>query len=78
MPKPLALPPLHVVQVYDLADGRPVAGKRQVRPTAQAARVLGESLALAHAGVLVWSQTAGDNGEYGEPEILLRLGVTPG
>jgi hypothetical protein len=77
MPKPLALPPLYVVEVFDVVDGRARAVRRQARPTPQAAQALAEGLALAHAGVVVWAQTAdSETGEYGRPEVLLRVGTT--
>lgn len=78
MPKPLALPVLHVVQVFDLVEDRLTPGRRTARPSADAARRLAEDLAPAHAGVIAWSQAADPaTGDYGAREILFRAGRTP-
>lgn len=77
MPKPLALPALYVVQTFDLVDGRLAPGRRQARPSAEAARRLAEQLAPRHAGVVAWSRTLNhETGEYGAEEVLFRAGRT--
>lgn len=46
--------------------------------SASQARVAAHSLAQTHVGVIAWSRSADpDIGEYGEPEVLVRLGMIP-
>ena len=79
MPKPLALPQLFLVRLYDVGTDGELRGARPTSfPTAEAAIRAAETAAAEHAGALAWSwEVDPDLGEYGPPQILFRAGKAP-
>lgn len=66
------------VQPFVLEHGRPVAGEVREASSGIAALRLGERLAAASAGILVYAQRcAPELGEFDPPEILATHGRVP-
>jgi hypothetical protein len=68
---------LHVVQAFAQQDAGVVPIEPKACPSAASARALAERLSRTHVGVIAWSRTGSDLGDWGPPEVLLRAGVIP-
>jgi hypothetical protein len=70
--------PLHVVIAFRQTEDGVEAEQPRSFDSAAVADAAARILAQSHVGVIAWSRMANpDAGEYGEPEILARLGTIP-
>lgn len=78
MPKFLGLPPVFVVELYALRDGRPVRIRRQTCADAATAERLAKGYAADQDGVLAWARLPDAvTGDYGAPQLIHRSGIAP-
>ena len=69
---------IHVVIAFKQAENGVEAEPPRSFDSAAIAEAAARILAQSHVGVIAWSRMANpDAGEYGEPDILARLGTIP-
>jgi hypothetical protein len=69
---------IHVVQAFAATEEGIVAVPPRAFESATVARAAAQVMAHTYVGVVAWSRRAKpDAGEYGEPEVLVRLGTIP-
>ena len=74
----MGAPTIHVVVAFKQTENGIEAEPPLSFDSAAIAEAAARILAQSHAGVIAWSRMANsDAGEYGEPEVLTRLGTIP-